>query len=57
VTRAQSRSADLTLGGRLVMLAYMNHPKSGTAARVSDPITALRAAGWEFASLADQVVN
>ena len=40
-----------------VVLAHMNHPESGTAAGVSDAVTALRAAGWEFASLAGQAVN
>jgi peptidoglycan/xylan/chitin deacetylase (PgdA/CDA1 family) len=40
-----------------VVLAHMNHPESGTAAGVGDAIPALRAAGWEFVSLAGQTVN
>jgi len=54
---AQVRSKITGAAPGSVVLAHMNHPASGTAAGVSDAITALRAAGWEFASLAGQVVN
>jgi peptidoglycan/xylan/chitin deacetylase (PgdA/CDA1 family) len=54
---AQVRSKITGAAPGSVVLAHMNHPESGTAAGVSDAITALRAAGWEFASLAGQVVN
>jgi peptidoglycan/xylan/chitin deacetylase (PgdA/CDA1 family) len=40
-----------------IVLAHMNHPESATAAGISDGITALRAAGWEFVSLRDQSVR
>jgi hypothetical protein len=35
----------------------MNHPESGTAAGMSQAITAMRAAGWDFVALADQTVQ
>jgi len=54
---AQVRSKITRAAPGSVVLAHMNHPQSGTAAGVSDAITALRAAGREFASLAGQVVN
>jgi peptidoglycan/xylan/chitin deacetylase (PgdA/CDA1 family) len=54
---AQVRSKITGAAPGSVVLAHMNHPASGTATGVSDAITALRAAGWEFASLAGQVVN
>jgi peptidoglycan/xylan/chitin deacetylase (PgdA/CDA1 family) len=34
-----------------VVIAHMNHPESGTAAGVSNAITTMRAAGWDFVSL------
>jgi peptidoglycan/xylan/chitin deacetylase (PgdA/CDA1 family) len=37
-----------------IVLAHMNHPESGTAAGVSDAITALRASGWQFVSVTGQ---
>jgi peptidoglycan/xylan/chitin deacetylase (PgdA/CDA1 family) len=40
-----------------IVLNHMNHPESGTAAGVSDGITALRAAGWEFVSLSGRTVR
>jgi peptidoglycan/xylan/chitin deacetylase (PgdA/CDA1 family) len=40
-----------------VVLAHMNHPESGTAAGVSDAITALRASGWEFVSVTGQILQ
>jgi peptidoglycan/xylan/chitin deacetylase (PgdA/CDA1 family) len=40
-----------------IVLAHMNHPESGTAAGMSQAITAMRAAGWDFVALADQTVQ
>jgi peptidoglycan/xylan/chitin deacetylase (PgdA/CDA1 family) len=40
-----------------IVLAHMNHPESGTAAGVSDAITALRASGWEFVSVTGQILQ
>jgi peptidoglycan/xylan/chitin deacetylase (PgdA/CDA1 family) len=37
-----------------IVQAHMNHPESGTAAGVSDAITAMRAAGWEFVPISGQ---
>lgn len=34
-----------------IVLAHMNHPRSGTAAGVSAAIPALQGAGWQFVSL------
>jgi peptidoglycan/xylan/chitin deacetylase (PgdA/CDA1 family) len=40
-----------------IVIGHMNHPGSGTAAGMSDAITQLRAAGWEFVSLGDRVAT
>lgn len=39
-----------------IVLAHMNHPGSGTAAGVAAALPVLRAAGWEFVSLAGQAL-
>ena len=54
---AQVRSAITRAAPGSVLLAHMNHPQSGTAPGVSDAITTLRAAGWDFVSLSGHVVN
>jgi peptidoglycan/xylan/chitin deacetylase (PgdA/CDA1 family) len=54
---AQVRSAITRAAPGSVVLAHMNHPESGTAAGVSDAISTLRAAGWDFVSLSGQAVN
>jgi peptidoglycan/xylan/chitin deacetylase (PgdA/CDA1 family) len=54
---AQVRSEIIGAAPGSIVLAHMNHPESGTAAGVSDAITALRAAGWEFVSLTGRTVN
>jgi peptidoglycan/xylan/chitin deacetylase (PgdA/CDA1 family) len=40
-----------------IVQAHMNHPESGTAAGVSDAITAMRASGFEFVSVAGQALQ
>jgi peptidoglycan/xylan/chitin deacetylase (PgdA/CDA1 family) len=40
-----------------VVLAHMNHPQSGTAAGVRTAITAVRAAGGDFVSLAGRTLS
>jgi peptidoglycan/xylan/chitin deacetylase (PgdA/CDA1 family) len=40
-----------------IVIAHMNHPGSGTAAGMTDAITALHSAGWEFVSLAGRAVQ
>ena len=54
---AQVRSKITGAAPGSVMLADMNHPESGTAAGVSDAITALRASGCEFVSVNGQIVQ
>jgi peptidoglycan/xylan/chitin deacetylase (PgdA/CDA1 family) len=54
---ARVRSAITGAAPGSVVLAHMNHPESGTAAGVSDAIIALRASGWEFVSVAGQIVQ
>jgi peptidoglycan/xylan/chitin deacetylase (PgdA/CDA1 family) len=54
---ARVRSAITGAAPGSVVLAHMNHPESGTAAGVSDAITALRASGWEFVSVTGQIVQ
>ena len=54
---ARVRSAITGAAPGSIVLAHMNHPESGTAAGVSDAITDRRAAGWEFVSLAGQIVQ
>ena len=54
---AQVRSDITGAAPGSVVLAHMNHPESGTAAGVSDAITALRASGWEFVSLPGQILQ
>ena len=38
-----------------IVLAHMNHPKSGTHAGFADAIPAMQAAGWQFVSLSGHV--
>jgi peptidoglycan/xylan/chitin deacetylase (PgdA/CDA1 family) len=40
-----------------IVLAHMNHPRSGTAAGVAAAIPAMLGAGWEFVRLAGQSVQ
>jgi len=54
---AQVRSDITGAAPGSVVLAHMNHPESGTAAGVSDAITALRASGWEFVSVTGRIVQ
>ncbi len=54
---AAVRSAIAGAAAGSIVLAHMNHPESGTAAGISDAITAMRATGWEFVSLSGQAVH
>jgi peptidoglycan/xylan/chitin deacetylase (PgdA/CDA1 family) len=54
---ARVRSAITGAAPGSVVLAHMNHPESGTAAGVSDAITAMLATGWQFVSLSSQFVQ
>lgn len=48
---AQVYSAITRAAPGSVVIAHMNHPGSGTAAGVSNAITTMRAAGWDFVPL------
>jgi peptidoglycan/xylan/chitin deacetylase (PgdA/CDA1 family) len=54
---ASVRSRLLGAAPGSIVLNHMNHPESGTAAGVSDGITALRTAGWEFVSLSGRTLQ
>jgi peptidoglycan/xylan/chitin deacetylase (PgdA/CDA1 family) len=54
---AQVRSKITGAAPGSVVLAHMNHPGSGSAAGVSDAITALRTSGWEFVSVTGQILQ
>lgn len=54
---ARVRSAMTGAPPGAVVLAHMNHPESGTAAGVSDAITALRASGCEFVSVTGRIMQ
>jgi peptidoglycan/xylan/chitin deacetylase (PgdA/CDA1 family) len=51
---AQVRAGITRAAPGSIVQAHMNHPESGTAAGISDAITAMRASGWEFVSIAGQ---
>jgi peptidoglycan/xylan/chitin deacetylase (PgdA/CDA1 family) len=40
-----------------IVIAHMNHPRSGTAAGIARAVPALLAAGWEFVKLGDHTVR